>query len=148
MKWRGWPVPGSVATAADVPGHEVTETTAAINGVGFVSATGAPIPNEGQIVLPKVTREGSLRRMTMQAAPVAKPLASVQKICDAGHLVIFDNEGSYIFNKHPGVINQLREESGSYMLDLWIPPATPLDTIAKMTGRKCIGETLFGRQPK
>ena len=108
----------NVIKSADVPGHEVTETTASINGVSIVSATGAPIPNEGQIELPMVTREGSMRRMTMQAAPVAKPLASVKKICDAGHLVIFDNEGSYIFNKYTGEINQLREESGNYMLDL------------------------------
>lgn len=33
-----------------------------------------------------------------------------------------DEDGSFIFNKMTGEINQLREESGNYMFDVWIPP--------------------------
>ena len=44
-------------------------------------------------------KEGSLRAMTFQAVPIAKPLGSVKKICQAGHIVVFDDEGSYIYNK-------------------------------------------------
>ncbi len=60
--------------------------------------------------------------MTFQAAPVAKPLASVMGICRAGHQVVFDEEGSYIVNKQTGEVNWLREENGNYLLDVWIPP--------------------------
>ena len=33
-----------------------------------------------------------------------------------------DEDGSFIFNKMTGEINQFREESGNYMFDVWIPP--------------------------
>ena len=38
------------------------------------------------------------------------------------HTVIFDELGSYIFNKATGEVNALREEQGNYMLDVYIPP--------------------------
>ena len=56
--------------------------------------------------------------MTFQAAPVAKPLGSVKRICQAGHCVVFDEDGSYILNKIAGELNWLREDNGNYMLDV------------------------------
>ena len=53
---------------------------------------------------------------------MSKPLASVKKICQAGHVVWFDEGGSFIFNKATGECNALREEAGNYMLDVYIPP--------------------------
>ena len=41
---------------------------------------------------------------------------------NAGHLVMFDEEGSFIMNKTTGEINMLREDDGNYMLDVWVPP--------------------------
>jgi len=58
----------------------------------------------------------------MRAAPVSKPLASVKKICQAGHAVVFDDEGSFIINKTTGEMNWMREDDGNYMLDAWVPP--------------------------
>ena len=58
----------------------------------------------------------------MKASPVTKPLGSVKKICQAGHTVVFDDEGSFIMNKNTGEVNWVREEDGNYMLDAWIPP--------------------------
>ena len=130
-----------------VPGHDVRETMASRNGAGFVSASGDPIPNPGQIDLPMITREKSLRKMAMQAASVDKPLASDKKICDAGHLVLFDSEGSYIYNKETGEVNHLRGESGNYMLDLWIPPSATPDAIRQIGGRDWTSEAVFARQP-
>ena len=92
-----------------------------------VSNTGEPIPNLGEQRLPLTTEEGSLRAMTFQAAPVAKPLGSVKKICQAGHVVVFDDAGSYIYNKDTREMNWLREESGNYMLDVWLPPAETVE---------------------
>ena len=39
-----------------------------------------------------------------------------------GHVVVFDNDLSYIVNKETGESNVLREDNGNYMLDLWVPP--------------------------
>ena len=69
-----------------------------------------------------MTNEGTMRMMTFQAAPVAKALGSVTRICQAGHRVVFDGEdGAFIQNKKTGEINWLREQDGNYILDLWVP---------------------------
>ena len=80
--------------------------------------------------------------MTFQAAPVAKPLGSFKRIFQAGHCVVFDEDGSYILNKIAGELNWLREDNGNYMLDVWIPPAFLADPNAWQSP-----ETPFGRQP-
>ena len=112
----------SVIHPDDAPGHEVTDTPESRRGEHFASATGEPIPNLGVMQLPMVLREMSLRSMRLCAAPVTRPFASVKKICKAGHMVIFEDEGSYIYNKASGGINMLREDDGNYMLDVWAPP--------------------------
>ena len=112
----------SVIDPEDVPGYEVRETKASRSGEAFASATGETIPNLGEIELPFQTREQSWKNLTMQACDVSKPLASVKKICQAGHRVVFDEEGSYILNKATGELNFLREDAGNYMLDVWVPP--------------------------
>ena len=43
--------------------------------------------------------------MKMQVAAVTKPMASVKRICEAGHMVVFDEEVSYMINKRTGRIN-------------------------------------------
>ena len=80
-------------------GVSIVATAMSEAGVCYVSDTGELIPNLGEQRLPLTTGEGSFRAMTFQAAPVAKPLGSVKKICQAGHIVVFDDEGLYIYNK-------------------------------------------------
>ena len=87
-----------------------------------MSASGDPITNYGELKLPVVTRERTMRGMVFQAAGVAKPLGSVKKMLQAGHRVVFDYECSYILNKSTGETNVLREEDGNFMLDVWVPP--------------------------
>jgi hypothetical protein len=113
----------SVIDAAEqLPGYPIMETKASRSGLTYASATGEDILNLGEVRVPMMTREGTKRSMKLQAAEVARPLASVKRICEAGHTVIFDEEGSYIINKGTGEINYLREDSGNYMFDVWIPP--------------------------
>ena len=89
------------------------------------------------------TAEGSLRAMTFQAAPVAKPLGSVDRICKAGHTVVFDADGSYIVNKTTGEVNWLREDIGNFTMDVWIPPPSQVEPeIWQRT------QPPFGRQPE
>ena len=122
--------------------YPIVETEKSRSGACYASATGEPIPNLGEQKLPMATEEGSMRAMTFQAAPVAKLLGSVKRICQAGHYVIFDEDGSYIMNKVTGELNWLREQNGNYMLDVWIPPPS-----ASSGSTWHNQEYPFGRQP-
>ena len=73
-----------------------------------------------------MTSEGTMRGMKFQAAPVARPLGSVKRMCEAGHQVVFDADGSYVRNKRTGEINWMREENGNFIMDLWVMPAACL----------------------
>ena len=112
----------SVISPAHVPDHDVLVSVESRRGENFQSATGEPIPYLGDLRLPLYMREGTVRSMVMKASPVTKPLGSVKKICQAGHTVVFDDEGSFIMNKNTGEVNWLSEEDGNYMLDAWRPP--------------------------
>ena len=74
-----------------------------------------------------VTSEGTLRGMKIQAAKkITKPLASVKRIVEANHAVVFAPEaigGCFILNLDTGETNQMREHDGNYLLDVWNPPA-------------------------
>ena len=61
--------------------YPIIEPDKSRSGACYSSATGEPIPNLGEQRLPLSTEEGWLRAMTFQAAPVAKPLGSVKRIC-------------------------------------------------------------------
>jgi hypothetical protein len=100
----------------------IQETQASRDGDDYVSASGDPIANYGEVRIPMVTREATARGMTFQAAAVAKPLASVKRMTQTNHMVVFDDEMSYVLNKLTGEVNILREEAGNYMLDVWVPP--------------------------
>ena len=63
-----------------------------------------------------------MRGMVFQAAGVEKPLCSVEKLCEADHVVWFASEGSYMYNKASGECNALRREEGNFMLDVYVPP--------------------------
>jgi len=123
----------------ELPEHNVRETAASRAGEQFASATGDPIPNLGEMGILMITREDTVRAMAFTAAPVARPLGSVKKICKAGHRVVFDDEGSYIYNKYTGEVNMLREELGNYIMDVWVPPPGEEDQDTRLP-------RVFGRQ--
>ena len=116
-----------IDASEEVPGYAVKEGKASKMGVKYASATGEEIPNLGEVVLPMVTSEGTRRSMKMQAAEVSRPLASVKRICDAGHTVVFDETGSFMYNKRTGEVNHFREDSGNYIMDVWVPPVEEQD---------------------
>ena len=79
-----------------MPDVLLKDTVDSLAGKDFCSATGDPISNLGELQVPLITREKTLRGMVFQGAPVAKPLASAKKTCQAGHMVIFDEGNSFI----------------------------------------------------
>ena len=64
-------------------------------------------------------------------APVAHALGSVKRMCQAGHRVVFDDDGSYIENKYTGEVNWLREEDGNYIMDVHVVPGKYAPNISK-----------------
>ena len=75
--------------------------------------------------------------MTFQACDVTKPLASVKRMVDAGHAVIFSPEelgGSFVLNLVTGEEEPLVEDDGNYVMEVWVPPPEALSQG-------------FGRQP-
>ena len=118
----------SVINPEEVPSVDLRETDDSRAEEEFQSATGEPIPNLGSLQIPMLTREHTLRGMNFTGAPVSKPLASVKRICGAGHTVVFDDLGSFIFNKETGEMNILREEQGNYLLDVYVPPKEAIET--------------------
>ena len=125
----------SVINPKDIPGIELMETEASRAGEEFSSATDEPIPNLGEVRFPMYTREGTLKGMTMQGAPVSNPLGSVKKTCQQRHIVVFDDDGSFIYNKDTGETNILRESGGNYLLDVWIPPEEERNQIIQVFAR-------------
>ena len=118
----------SVASPETFPGYQVVEHAAPQY---FQSATGEPIINMGEQVVAMVTEEGTLRGMKFQCTQkVKKPLASVKRMLEANHAVVFAPDelgGSFILNLVTGEMNKMHEADGNYMLDVWIPPASSVE---------------------
>ena len=76
-----------MASPDSFPGYEVVKHDKLIF---YQSATGQPICNVGRQDIAFLTKEGTLRGMRFQATSVVKKLlASVKRIVEAGHAVIF-----------------------------------------------------------
>ena len=114
----------NVIDPSELPAYEgmVKETQASLMHDDFVAANGETIPNYGELKIPIITREKTLRSICFQAAGVSKGLLSVEKMNESGHFVVFDGDDSYIANKKTGEINRLRREDGNFMMDIWVPP--------------------------
>ena len=94
----------------------------------FLAANGEEIDIYGEVKVPAVTRERTLRGITFQAAGVSKGLLSVEKMNENGHAVVFDGDMSFVVSKAIGEVNHLRRQDGNFMLDLWIHPPDVAET--------------------
>ena len=70
-----------------------------------------------------MTREGTQPLLAVTAAPVTKSLLAVDQLNASGHVVVFDWDNSFIFNKFSGELHALRKENGNFVLDVWVPPS-------------------------
>ena len=72
-----------------------------------------------------MTREGQWKNLKLQVCDVTRPLASVAKIVDAGHTVVFAPEwrgGSYIMNLQSKEKTWLMQRDGVFVLDAKVAP--------------------------
>ena len=114
----------SVAPSGMAPLYEVQPSEGSMRGQKYVTASGDEIDNEGQQTIPSVGEDGRVVRHTWQMAPVTRPLQSVGELCDDGNRVVFGRSGGMVENLHSGAVTYFTREQGTYLLDLWIPPAS------------------------
>ena len=68
------------------------------------------------------TQEGTVRGYTSQLADVTHSLQSVGALLKSRHAVIFDEDGSFIFNKITGELNHITDDGVNYKMRQWIIP--------------------------
>ena len=85
-----------VSAPETFPGVEVTPSAGSIAGQMYLGPGKERIPNEGQIKPELLLEDDAPGSMTFQAAQVRKPLMAVSSVNDKGHLVLFDNAGSFL----------------------------------------------------
>jgi hypothetical protein len=91
------------------------------NGKKYRAANGQLIKDEGLRSLNAVVRSGNrklLRKVNCRVTQVNKMLLAVSKIVDAGNVVQFADEESFIQNRKTKEKLPLRRENGVYVLDL------------------------------
>ena len=117
----------SGAAESVMPVGEVPEYTPVQHPeqIYYQTASGETLANEGEQCIPMCTAASSQwRSMTFQTCDVTKPLASVKRIVDTGHIVVLapsELGGSYILNLSDWSSEPLTEEDGNYNLEIWVP---------------------------
>ena len=66
--------------------------------------------------------------MTVQVAPVCKPLMSAAKMAEGGNEVILNGKNPHVKHTKSGKVTKLKRQGMAYTLDLWTwvpaPPST------------------------
>lgn len=97
----------------------VVDTEASKNGEHYVSASGDPIYNEGERRVTLQMDDATTQGMLFQVCDVDKVLASVARICSAGHTVTFRNGGGEIAHDKTGKTTKMKERHGVYVVEAW-----------------------------
>jgi uncharacterized Zn finger protein (UPF0148 family) len=95
-------------------------------GKHYTAANGSHIKNRGEKIVSMVTAEGQWKNLKFQVCDVTRPLASVSKIVESGHTVVFNPSwkgGSYILNLQTREKTWLRQQDGVFVLDAKVAPA-------------------------
>ena len=102
----------------------IAETEAARKKVGYVAANGTKIANYGERILRGSTKDGAMASMAVQVADVSRTLGSVNRMNEAGTVVVLDGHDSYTLNKSTGRITGIDWREGKLIMDSWlqVPP--------------------------
>ena len=111
----------SVLPVNIVPNETLVEGEAKKRGVRYVAANGGKMENLGEKKV-RFRRDGSshVNSIVFQVTEVGKPLASVSRILDKGNSVVFsrNGEGSYIINEKTRERIPIKEEKGTFVMDV------------------------------
>ena len=130
----------------EVPGYPVKMPE---KPVWYANCNGGQMQNEGEQNIPMMLPSGEWCEMPFQQTSVTKPLAAVTRMCEAGNAVLFLPEqfgASIVINMLSGEfeVEELREEDGNYMLDVWIPPVEEVKQAAENAGARNEGSGFTG----
>ena len=112
------------------------ETPSSLNGEQFVAANGAIIENEGERRVSLITMDGIRREMAFQVTGVNKVLASVSRMNEKGHVVVYDGDNSYIQNKATGEQVPMKKRNGVWVLEVWVEKSPNLSNRSDETFRR------------
>ena len=117
----------SVLPVDVMPNETLVEGEAKKWCVRYIAAKGGRMDNMGEKKV-RFRREGSdaVNSITFQVTGVGKPLASVSRILDKGNSVVFSRkgEGSYIVNERARQKIPIKEEKGTFVIDVeFLEPA-------------------------
>ena len=89
-------------------------------GREFVTATGEVVPNLGTKNTKVNTSEGSTCNITFQCAEEDMPVLSTRKLCEAGHEVLYTNNGGLVIDTKRGQTTRFIQRAGVYYLKLHV----------------------------
>ena len=86
----------TVTSNEEIPEFPTIRPQGPERGTSYILPGGEVIDNKGEKHVHITTNEGAKCTVRMQVTDVRKSLMSVSKVCDAGHKVVFEQEGGYI----------------------------------------------------
>ena len=89
-------------------------------GACYRTASGAPIPNLGELDVSFYTNEGYEAEIPFQLADIERPLIAVSALTQAGNVVELHEKGGTIAH-HSGKVTYLERRGGTYVLRMWVP---------------------------
>jgi hypothetical protein len=110
----------TVVNMETCPGIPREDSRGSKLGLKYEVANGEVIPNKGQKRLEGFTDDGVPIGVTAQVAGVNKPLMSVMRTCHSGNTVVFDDEGSYVYNKASGIATEIKNDGRRYLFPIWV----------------------------
>ena len=123
----------SVANQAHFPHCLVEPSPGSEGGQTFIGASGASMPNRGQIKPKLILETGGMGTFKFQETTVRKPLLAVSDVNNKGNLVLFDGHNSFILQPSDEV-EEIRKlvrkaskkvplhlENGTFKIKAWQP---------------------------
>ena len=88
-------------------------------GACYRTASGAPVPNLGEMDVTFLTNEGLAGEIPFQLADIERPLIAVSALAKAGNTVELHDKGGRIIH-HSGRTTHLERRGGTYVLRMWV----------------------------
>ena len=108
----------TVAPRGVFPGQS-RESAMSRAGACYRTASGAPVPNLGELDVQFLTNEGYVGAIPFQLADIERPLIAVSALAKAGNIVeLYENGGRIVH--HSGKTTNLERRGGTYILRMWV----------------------------
>ena len=108
----------TVAPRGVFPG-QARESAISRAGACYRTASGAPVPNLGELDVQCLTSSGCLGEIPFQLADIERPLIAVSALAKAGNTVELHEKGGRIVH-HSGKTTNLERRGGTYVLRMWV----------------------------